>query len=124
MKKNNSDHHTHHDGHNSSHAASPHSPQPHPSPPPAPSGSHQHHPSPTSPHLGHHAHHIQEFKKRFWLSLLLTIPVLLFSEMIQSWFQFRLVIPYQKLVLFFLSSVIYFYGGWPFLKGAAKELKN
>jgi len=122
MKKNNSDHHSHHDGHNSSHAASPHSP--HPSPPPAPSVSHHHHPSPTSPHLGHHAHHIQEFKKRFWLSLLLTIPVLLFSEMIQSWFQFRLVIPYQKLVLFFLSSVIYFYGGWPFLKGAAKELKN
>jgi len=124
MKKNNSDHHSHHDGHNSSHAASPHSPQTHPSPPPTPSVSHQHHPSPTSPHLGHHAHHIQEFKKRFWLSLLLTVPILLFSEMIQSWFQFRLVIPYQKLVLFFLSSVIYFYGGWPFLKGAAKELKN
>jgi len=124
MKKNNSDHHSHHDGHNSSHEASPHSPQTHPSPPPTPSVSHQHHPSPTSPHLGHHAYHIQEFKKRFWLSLLLTVPILLFSEMIQSWFQFRLVIPYQKLVLFFLSSVIYFYGGWPFLKGAAKELKN
>ncbi len=72
----------------------------------------------------HHAHHIGEFKKRFWISLLLTIPILLLSEMIQMWFGFRIEIPYQKWILFLLSSIVYFYGGWPFLKGGLRELKN
>jgi len=72
----------------------------------------------------HHAHHIEEFKKRFWISLVITIPILLLSEMIQMWFGFRIEIPFQKWILFLLSSVVYFYGGWPFLKGGIRELKN
>ncbi|RLE09171.1 MAG: heavy metal translocating P-type ATPase [Candidatus Aminicenantes bacterium] len=75
-------------------------------------------------HLGHHDHHIEEFKKRFWISLVITFPVLLFSEMIQTWFGFRLEILFQKWILFLLSSSIYFYGGWPFLKGAVQEIRN
>lgn len=71
-----------------------------------------------------HTHHIGEFKKRFWVSLLLTIPVLLLSEMMQMWFGFSIRIPFQKEVLFILSSVIYLYGGWPFLKGGIDEIKN
>ncbi|MGB6866957.1 MAG: heavy metal translocating P-type ATPase [Candidatus Aminicenantaceae bacterium] len=72
----------------------------------------------------HHAHHIGEFKERFWISLILTIPILLLSEMIQMWLGFKLEIPLQKWVVFLLSSVVYFYGGWPFLKGGIQELKN
>ncbi len=72
----------------------------------------------------HHAHHIEEFKKRFWISLVITIPILLLSEMIQMWFGFRIEIPFQKWILFLLSSVVYFYGGWPFLKGGIREIKN
>ncbi|MFQ6038853.1 MAG: copper-translocating P-type ATPase [Candidatus Aminicenantales bacterium] len=40
------------------------------------------------------------------------------------WLGFRIGIPFQKWVLFLLSSVVYFYGGWPFLKGGMRELKN
>jgi Cu2+-exporting ATPase len=72
----------------------------------------------------HHAHHIEEFKKRFWISLVITIPILLLSEMIQMWFGFRIEIPFQKWILFLLSSFVYFYGGWPFLIGGFRELKN
>lgn len=72
-----------------------------------------------------HAHHIREFKNRFWISIILTAPILLLSEMIQSWFPalLALQIPYQKELLLFLSIIVYFYGGWPFLKGLAEEIK-
>lgn len=65
-----------------------------------------------------------EFKKRFWFSLLLTIPILLLSEMIQEWFRFVLEIPFQKEILFLLSAAVYFYGGMPFLRGAVDEVKS
>ncbi|MBK3332124.1 cadmium-translocating P-type ATPase [Persephonella atlantica] len=71
-----------------------------------------------------HSTHIQEFRKRFFVSAFLTIPVLLLSEMIQKWFGFSIVIPYQNWVLLLLSSVIYFYGGSPFLKGLLREIKT
>ncbi|MEX2725414.1 MAG: copper-translocating P-type ATPase [Candidatus Freyarchaeota archaeon] len=71
-----------------------------------------------------HAHHIEEFRRRLWVSLALTIPVLLLSETIQSWFGFRINIPYQNVILFLISSVIYFYGGWPFIKGSIQEIRN
>ncbi len=72
----------------------------------------------------HHAHHIEEFKRRFWVSLILTIPILLLSEMIQLWFGFRIRIPLQKETLLLLSTLVYFYGGWPFIKGSFAELKS
>ncbi|MEM0357987.1 MAG: copper-translocating P-type ATPase [Candidatus Bathyarchaeia archaeon] len=72
----------------------------------------------------HHAHHVAEFKRRFWASLALTVPILLLSEMIQMWFGLEwLKIPFQKEVLSLLSLIVYFYGGWPFLKGLADEVK-
>jgi len=73
---------------------------------------------------GGHAHHIMEFKRKFWVSLILTIPILILSELIQTWFSFTLTIPYQKEVVFFLSLIIYVYGGLPFLKGMAQEIKK
>ncbi len=71
-----------------------------------------------------HSSHIEDFKRRFKISLVLTIPVLIFSETIQNWFGFSLTIPFQKEILLLLSSVIYFYGGYPFLKGLISEIKE
>ncbi|MGC8896376.1 MAG: heavy metal translocating P-type ATPase, partial [Candidatus Bathyarchaeia archaeon] len=73
----------------------------------------------------HHAHHIQEFKNKFWISLILTAPILLLSEMMQTWFPIlqALQIPFKKEILLFLSLIVYLYGGWPFLKGLADEVK-
>lgn len=75
-------------------------------------------------HVGGHAHHIKEFKNRFFVSLILTIPILALSPMIQSWFGFTLKVPFQLGIIIVLSSAVYFYGGWPFLKGAASEIKK
>lgn len=78
-------------------------------------------------HENHHDHHrmmIEDFKKRFWVSLILTIPVLLLSPMIQNWLGVNWAFTGSMLVLFALSSVIYFYGGWPFLKGLKEELSK
>lgn len=69
-------------------------------------------------------HHMAVFKRKFWFSLILTIPILLLSEMIQIWFNFSLKIPFQKEVLFLLSLIVYLYGGWPFIKGMVQEIET
>ena len=87
---------------------------------------HAHHDmNPPMGHAGHdhHAMMIADFKKRFWVSLLLMIPVLLLSEMIQHWLNFHIRFAGDKYVLLVLSSIIFFYGGWPFLKGFVDELR-
>jgi Cu2+-exporting ATPase len=66
---------------------------------------------------------MQEFKKRLWVSLILTIPILILSEMIQSWFRFKIEIPFQQYALLFLSLIVYIYGGLPFIKGLVDEVK-
>ncbi len=72
----------------------------------------------------HHVHHVEEFKQRFLVSLALTVPILLLSEMIQMWLGLEWIkIPYQKEVLSLLSIIVYLYGGWPFLKGLYQEVK-
>lgn len=71
-----------------------------------------------------HMMHTGMFKKRFFVCLALTIPVLLLSEAIQTWFQFTITFPYQEYGLFFFAVIIYAYGGWPFLKGLTQELKR
>ena len=68
--------------------------------------------------------HLESLRHRFWICLILTVPVLLLSEMIQMWLGFRLTFPLQKYLLFALSAFIYFYGGWPFLTGALSELRQ
>jgi P-type Cu2+ transporter len=72
----------------------------------------------------HHKMMIEDFKKRFWVSLVLSIPVLALSPMIQEFLGFELVFEGSLYVLFGLSSIVYFYGGWPFLKGMVKEVKS
>jgi Cu2+-exporting ATPase len=80
--------------------------------------------NPSHGHVGHDHHQmmIEDFKKRFWISMIITIPVLLLSEMIQMFFGFHLSFTGDKYILFALSSVIFFYGGWPFLKGLRDEV--
>ena len=70
----------------------------------------------------HHKMMIEDFKKRFWISLILTIPILVFSPMIQGFFGYEWLLPGNAYILFALSTVVYFYGGWPFLKGLKDEL--
>jgi Cu2+-exporting ATPase len=76
-------------------------------------------------HHAHHAHMVQDFKKRFLVSLFLTIPILLLSPMIQSFIGLEKTLTFSgdMYVLFLLSSAIFFYGGKPFLKGLFDELK-
>jgi Cu2+-exporting ATPase len=72
----------------------------------------------------HHRMMIEDFKKRFWVSLILSIPVLVLSPMIQGFFGFEISFVGSKYVLFILSTIIFFYGGWPFLKGFVNEIKQ
>ena len=71
----------------------------------------------------HHAMMIADFRKRFWIALALTIPVLALSPMIQEFLRLSFSFTGSLYLLFALSSVVYFHGGWPFLKGAIKELR-
>lgn len=81
-----------------------------------------------SAHAGHgvdHSGHEQVFRTRFWWSLLLSIPVLLYSEMIQMWLGFTPPsFPFSEWIPFVFSVVIFAYGGLPFLSMAVPELKD
>lgn len=85
-------------------------------------GEHRHHEHTAH---AHHAHMVEDFKKRFWISLILTIPILLLSPMIQEFLGLKsLSFSGSLYVLFILSSFVYFYGGFPFLKGLLDELSQ
>ena len=77
-------------------------------------------------HHDHHAMMISDFKKRFWISLIATIPILLFSPMIQHIIGIRELLEFkgENYVLFILSSFVFFVGGWPFLKGIYEEIRK
>lgn len=78
-------------------------------------------------HGGHdHAAMVADFRRRFWITLLLTPPVLLLSPMIQHLLGIGdvLAFPGDRYLLFVLSSVVYVYGGWPFLTGFISELRK
>ncbi len=65
---------------------------------------------------------LEDFRRRFVVSFILTIPVLLLSPTIQGFFGFEFRVPGADFITFLLSSVVYFYGGSPFLKGIKDEL--
>ena len=71
----------------------------------------------------HAGHHTGDFLKRFWISLIISVPILLLSHMIQHWLGFNLKFTGDNYVLLALGTIIYVYGGMPFLKGMAGEIK-
>ena len=75
-------------------------------------------------HDKHAGHHTKDFLKRFWICLIITIPVLLLSPMIQHLFHFNMTFVGDSHVLLALSTIIYFYGGMPFLKGMVGEVRD
>jgi P-type Cu2+ transporter len=77
-------------------------------------------------HGGHggHGDHVAMFRRRFWWSLLLTIPVVVTSHMIMDWFGYELEFPGMEWVGPVLGSVIFFWAGWPFLSGGWSEARS
>ena len=87
-----------------------------------------HHPPPGGSSGGDHsahAHMVDDFRRRFWVSLALTLPVLATSEMVRHLLGLRgrLVFPGEGYVGFAFASAVYLYGGWPFLTGFVDELR-
>src|SRR3989344_2862269 len=71
----------------------------------------------------HAGHSTQMFLKKFWISLVITIPVVLYADVLESVFKWSLPefpgVEYMPLIL---STVVFFYGGWVFLAGAQREI--
>ena len=92
---------------------------------------HMHHEDDTHNHKGHHDHHnhhkqmVADFRKRFWISLVLTVPILFLSPLIQKALNLRESLSFSGdiYILFGLSTIVFLYGGYPFLKGLWDEIK-
>ncbi len=81
----------------------------------------------THSHHSHHDHHkmmMEDFKKRFFVSIIVTVPILVLSPLVQDLLGFSLKFPGSGYILFALSSFVFFWGGLPFLKGIITELKQ
>ncbi|HUW96278.1 MAG TPA: hypothetical protein VMW58_10870, partial [Anaerolineae bacterium] len=89
-----------------------------------PSHAHMEHERQKAEGHDHHAMMEADFRRRFWVVLALTVPVLLLSPTIQRWFGFSLTFPGARYLLFALATVITFYGTWPFYKNARKALSS
>ena len=76
-------------------------------------------------HDRHAGHSVEMFRDKFWLSLLLTIPTLVWSEMIQHWLRFRApAFVGSDYIPAIFGTAVYLYGGWVFLAGAVRELRD
>ena len=77
-------------------------------------------------HGSHEGHSVEGFRKRFWMSLIITVPILLLSPMLQHWAGLgsALRFPGDEYLLFAFATLIFFYGGYPFLKGFLDELRG
>jgi Cu2+-exporting ATPase len=80
------------------------------------------------PHMGmsehdHHTMMIKDFKKRFYVVLVLTVPIMLLSAMIQQFMGVNWQFSGSSYILFALSTIVFIYGGWPFLTGLVNEVK-
>ncbi len=94
---------------------------------------HSHHVSESSPkhadehehYRRHEGHSVEDFRKRFWISLIITLPILLLSPMLQHWAGLGEAFRFggDAYLLFAFSSLIFFYGGYPFLIGFLVEMK-
>ena len=88
------------------------------------------HPSPDGggahgSHDQHAGHSVAMFRDRFWLSVLLTIPVLVWSEMVQDWLGFSApTFPLSDRIPAILGTIVFVYGGMPFLRGGVREVRD
>jgi len=81
---------------------------------------HQHH----AGHGGHgHGDHVAMFRRRFWWSLLLTIPIVATSHMVMDWFGYRLDFYGMDSIGPVLGTFVFFWAGWPFLAGGVSEAR-
>jgi Cu2+-exporting ATPase len=97
---------------------------------------HEHHHAPSASHGGHHeahgsgghdkhaGHSVAMFRDKFWLTLLLTIPTLVWGHMLQNLFKYSApVFPGSRWIPPAFGTVVFLYGGWPFIQGAIRELR-
>ncbi|SBT67247.1 Cu2+-exporting ATPase [Micromonospora sediminicola] len=89
-------------------------------------GRHQHggHAAHGGGHDKHAGHDPEQFRRRFWLSLALTVPIVATSHMVMDWFGYRLDLPGVTWVGPVLGTVVFGYGGWPFLVGGVREVRD
>ncbi|MEU5941063.1 heavy metal translocating P-type ATPase [Micromonospora sp. NPDC047548] len=100
-----------------------------PAPRPPEHHGHQQHHNHHGDHAGHghdkHAgHDPEQFRRKFWLSLALTLPIVATSHMVMDWFGYSLDFPGMTWTGPVLGSVVFLYGGWPFLAGAVQEIRD
>src|SRR5690625_552103 len=79
-------------------------------------------------HSGHdhhdHGDMVEDYKRRFFISLIVTIPILALSPMIQDFIGVDWRFANDQYILFVLSTFLFFYGGWPFIEGGINELRD
>jgi len=72
-------------------------------------------------HHDHHAHMVADFRRRFWVSMALTFPILVLAPLVQRWLGFEVSFPGDRIVQWSVATIVYVYGGWPFLTGLCKD---
>jgi Cu2+-exporting ATPase len=75
-------------------------------------------------HGDHVGHDPEVFRRRFWVSLALTVPLVMTSEMVMDWFGYEIDFYGLDWVGPVLGSIVFFWGGWPFLAGAVGEIRD
>lgn len=88
-------------------------------------GHHEGHSGSADPdHTDHHRMMIKDFRKKFWMNLLITLPVMVMAPLFQETFGYSVQFPGIEYVLAALATIVFLYGGQPFLKDGYHELKN
>src|SRR4051794_4483709 len=75
-------------------------------------------------HDTHAGHDPEQFRRKFWLSLVLTVPIVLTSHLVMGWLGYVLDFPGRSFIGPVLGSVVFWYGGWPFLVGGVREVRD
>ena len=75
-------------------------------------------------HDAHAGHRPDMFRRRFWVALLFTLPLVATSPMVMDWFGYSLDLPGTDVWVPILGTVVFAWGGWPFLLGGAREARD
>lgn len=85
---------------------------------------HKNHDHQSHDHAGGHMAHMGNLRQKFWVSLIITIPIIMLSSMMGLKLPFQFSFPGSDWVVLILATFLFFYGGMPFLQGAKMELKG